>query len=98
MSLFSRMVNVFRGERLNREIEEEYASHLDEAVLAGRDPVEARNALGSALRRREESYDIRVVAWLDTLRADFMFGWRQLKRNRVTSAAAVLSLALAIGA
>ncbi|HEY3628365.1 MAG TPA: ABC transporter permease [Terracidiphilus sp.] len=98
MSLFSRIVNVFRGERLNREIEEEYASHIDEAVLAGRDPVEARKALGSALRRREESHDIRVVAWLDTVRADFVFGWRQLKRNRVTSAAAVLSLALAIGA
>jgi hypothetical protein len=89
---------VFRGERLNREIEEEYASHLDEAILAGRDPLAARKALGNDLRRREESHDIRVVAWLDTLRADFIFGWRQLKRNRVTSAAAIVSLALAIGA
>ena len=60
MSLLSRIANVFRGERLNREIEEEYASHLEEAILAGRDPVEARNALGNALRRREESHDIRV--------------------------------------
>jgi predicted permease len=98
MSLLSRIANVFRGERLNREIEEEYASHLEEAILAGRDPVEARKALGSALRRQDESHDIHVVAWLDTLRADFVFGWRQLKRNWVTSAAAVLSLALAIGA
>jgi predicted permease len=98
MSLFSRIVNVFRGERLNREIEEEYASHLAEAILAGRDPVEARKALGNDLRRREESHDIHVVAWLDTLRADFVFGWRQLKRNRVTSSAAIASLALAIGA
>ena len=98
MSLLSRIANVFRGERLNREIEEEYASHLEEAILAGRDPVEARNALGNALRRREESHDIRVLAWLDTLRADFVFGWRQLKRNRVTSIAALLSLALSIGA
>ena len=98
MSLWSRIANVFRSERLNREIEEEYASHLEEAALAGRDPAEARKALGSSLRRHEESHDIRVVAWLDTLRADFVFGWRQLRRNRVTSAAAVLSLALAIGA
>lgn len=98
MSLLSRIANVFRGERLNREIEEEYASHLEEAILAGRDPAEARKALGNALRRREESHDIRVMAWLDTLRADFVFGWRQLKRNRVTSAAAIVSLALAIGA
>jgi len=98
MSLFSRIANVFRGERLNREIEEEYAAHVEEAILAGRDPLAARKALGNDLRRREESHDIRVVAWLDTLRADFIFGWRQLRRNRVTSAAAIVSLALAIGA
>jgi predicted permease len=98
MSLLSRIANVFRGERLNREIEEEYASHLEEAILAGRDPVEARKAFGNGVHRHDESHDIHVVAWLDTLRADFVFGWRQLKRNRVTSAAAILSLALAIGA
>ena len=39
-----------------------------------------------------------MIRWLDSLRADVIFGWRQLKRNRVTSAAAVLSLALAVGA
>lgn len=98
MSLVSRIANVFRGERLNREIDEEYASHLEEAILAGRDPIEARKALGNDLRRREEIHDIHVVASLDTLRADFIFGWRQLKRNRVTATAAILSLALAIGA
>ena len=98
MSLLSRIANVFRSDRLNREIEEELASHLEEAILAGRDPVEARKALGSTMRRREESHCIRVIEWLDTLRDDVVFGCRQLKRNRVTSAAAVLSLALAIGA
>ena len=98
MSLWSRITNVFRGDRLNREIEEEYASHLEEAILAGRDPAEVRQKMGNALRRREESHDIRVLAWLDTLRADVIFGWRQLRRNRVTSAAAFLSLALSIGA
>ena len=98
MSFMRRIANVFRGDRLNREIEEEYASHLEEAIRAGRDPMEARRALGNPMRHREESHSIRVVAWLDTLRADVSFGWKQLKRNRVTSAAAVLSLALAIGA
>src|SRR5882724_5292012 len=42
--------------------------------------------------------DMRVVAWLDSLRADAVFGWRQLKKRKTTSAAAILSLALAIGA
>ena len=98
MSLWSRIANVFRGDRLSREIDEEFQSHLDEAIEQGRDPAEARRAFGSALRLREESRDVRLIAWLDSLRADAIFGWRQMKKNKVTSAAAILSLALGIGA
>jgi len=98
MSLWSRISNVLRGDRLNREIEEEFEAHVAEAVEQGRDPEEARRALGSAARLRQQSHDARVVGWLDSLRADLVFGWRQIKRNKVTSIAAILSLALAIGA
>ncbi len=98
MSLWSRIVNVIRQDRLNRDIDEELASHLVEAVEQGRDLEEAQRAFGSTLRQREESHDIRIAAWLDSLRADAVFGWRQLQKNRVTSGAAILSLALAIGA
>lgn len=98
MALWSRIANVFRGERLNREIEDEFEAHVAEAVAEGRDPEEARRALGAAMRQRQESHDVRVVGWLDSLRADLVFGWRQIKRNKVTSGAAILSLALAIGA
>jgi predicted permease len=98
MSLWSRMANVFRGERLNREIDEELEAHVEEAIAEGRDPAEARRALGSALRHREGSRDVRLVTWLESLRADAVFGWRQLNKTKVTSAAAILSLALAIGA
>src|SRR5713226_881616 len=98
MSLWSRIANVLRGDRLAREIDEELQSHIDEAIEHGRDPVEARRGFGNPLRQREESRDIRLVTWLDSLRADAVFGWRQLLKKKVTSAAAVLSLALAIGA
>src|SRR5437763_9923856 len=98
MSLWSRISNVLRGDRLSREIDEEMASHIEDAIAEGRDPGEARRAFGSALQRREESRDVRLIAWLDSLRADVVFGWRQLVKKKVTSAAAVLSLALAIGA
>jgi predicted permease len=98
MSLWSRIGNAFRGDRLSREIDEEMQSHLEEAVRQGRDPDEARRAFGSFLRRQEDSRDLKVVAWLDSLRADAIFGVRRLKKNKVTSAAAILSLALAIGA
>jgi len=95
---WQRIANMFRGERLRREIDEELASHIAEAVAQGRAPAEARGAFGSPLARREESRDIRMIPWLDSLRADAIFGWRQLLKRKVSTAAAVLSLALGIGA
>ena len=97
MPLWSRIANVFRGDRLSRDIEEEIQSHIAEAVTEGRDPGEARRAFGSVLSHREKSRDIRLIPWLESLYADAVFGWRQLLKRKVTSAAAVLSLALAIG-
>jgi len=97
MSLWSRISNAVRGARLNREIDEEMQSHIEEAIASGRDPQEAYRAFGSALRMREASHGIRASGWLESLLADVRFGWRQLRRNRIASAAAVLSLALGIG-
>ena len=97
MSWLSRMRNVFRGDGLSREIDEELEAHIAEAIEEGRDAGEARRAFGSVLRRRDESRDIRLAPWLDSLRADAVFGWRQLMKKKATSAAAILSLALAIG-
>jgi len=96
MSLWSRLSNAVHGERLNREIDEELQSHIEEAIAAGRDPREAQRAFGSALHAREASH-IRVAGWLESLLADVSFGWRQLCRNKLASVAAVLSLALGIG-
>ena len=101
MSLWSRVANVFRGERLSSEIAEEMESHIAEAVEQGRDPDEARRALGRGYQQRQQretSHEIRTVRWLELLRADIIFGGRQLKRNKVTSIVAILSLALAMGA
>jgi predicted permease len=84
--------------KIYREIEEELAGHFEEAVAAGRSPAEARQAFGSTWRHREASRDIRLAVWLDSLRADLVFGWRQLLKRKITSAAAILSLALGIGA
>jgi predicted permease len=98
MSWWSRIAHVFRSDRLSGEIDEELHAHIEEAIEQGRDPAEARRALGPALRLREESRDVRLITWLDSLRADAVFGWRQLVKNKVAFAAAILSLALGIGA
>ena len=97
MSLWSRLANAFRGDRLNRDIEEELQSHIAEAIAEGCDSGEARRAFGPVLYHREKSQDIRLMPWLESLYADAVFGWRQLLKRKATSAAAILSLALAIG-
>ena len=98
MSLWSRIANAFSGDRLNRELNEEYEAHIADAIASGRDPEEARRAFGPMLRHRESSRQYRVTGWLESLRTDLVFGLRQLKRNKITSVAAILSLGLAMGA
>jgi len=97
MSMWSRISNALQGERLNREIEEELQAHIEDAVAAGRDPEEAYRAFGSELRAREACHRIRAAGWLESVLADVRFGWRQLCRNKLTTVAAMLSLALGIG-
>jgi predicted permease len=98
MGWWSRLARTFRPDRVNDELDEELASHLEEAIAHGRDPEEARRALGGATRFREASRDIRLLPWLDALAADVRFSSRQILKSPVTSAAAILSLGLAMGA
>ena len=47
MSLWSRIVNVIRRDRVSRDIDEELQSHIAEAIEQGRDPNEARRVYRS---------------------------------------------------
>lgn len=98
MSIWSRLANLFRTDRLRREIDDELQSHLAEAMEFGQSSTEARKAIGSLLRLREESLDTKVIPGIASLRADIVLGWRRLNQVKITSLAAILSLALAIGA
>src|SRR5689334_12169347 len=98
MSLWSRLINVFRGDALSREIYEEFEDHMATAIAEGADAEQVRRRFGHIESRFEASRDVRLIPWLDSLRGDVVFAWRQLKKNKVTTVAAILSIGLAIGA
>ena len=106
MSWWSRVTNVFRSARLDRELDDEQRFHIE----ARADELEAQGlsrqaALEQAARRfgprlalRESSRDVRLAPWLDSLWRDLRFGQRLLRKDAAVSSAAVVSLGLAIGA
>src|SRR5258708_20681023 len=98
MPWLTRLLNLFRRDRLAQEIADEMDAHIEEALASGRDPQEVRRRLGSSLRHRERSRDSKLLPWLDALASDVVFGWRQLRKQPTATAAAVLSPALPIGA
>ena len=60
--------------------------------------LQAMRALEGIGQRKEECRDVRGVRWLERLAADFVNAWRQLPKQKMFSAAPVLTLALGIGA
>ncbi len=69
---------------------------------AGVDPSSARDAaarsLGNQGQIQEETRMHWTWTWWERFAQDLRYGWRQLMKTKVTSAATILSLALAIGA
>lgn len=106
MSLWSRMANVFRLRRVQQELDEELQFHVEErtrqltAAGMSHDAAlrEARRRLGNLVRLREESLDVKVMPWLDSLSRDVHLGFRMLRRSGTVTATAVVSLSLALGA
>jgi predicted permease len=106
MSWWSRLGHVFRPSRLDRDLEEEQQFHLearvDDLVAGGmsrRAAIEqASRQFGNRLLLRESSRDVKLLPHLESLWRDVRLGVRLLRKDAVVASAAILSLALAIGA
>src|SRR5215510_14721631 len=89
-------------QRLREEIEAHIARLTEDKIASGLEPIEARRQalrkFGSVEAMKEAYRNQRGLPLLDALVADVIFGWRQLRKHRVASLAAILSLALAVGA
>ena len=101
-----RLVGTVRRSRSDADLEDELRVHLElaaehEAQTGRPAPAARRQAqitTGHVAHAMDALRDQRGLPWLDAIRADLVFGWRQIVRHRIASVAIVLSLGLAMGA
>ena len=104
--LWFRLRALFRGTAMERELDDELRFHLEESVdahmRAGHTREEATRLahleLGGVEVVKEEVRDARGVRLVEDVVADVRYGARGLRRAPAFTAAAVLTLALGIGA
>jgi len=106
MSWLSRLTNALRPSTVDADLDEELRFHrdarVDELINNGLSraeaEVEAARRFGNTLLLREQSRDVKLLPWLESIVQDVRFGARSLRKNAIVTTALVASLSLTIGA
>ena len=104
--VMARLGAFFRREPLDRDLEEEVASHIamatEDNIRIGMTPEEARRKamvkFGGVEQAKERQRESRGLPGLETLLQDLRYTMRTLSRDRGFAMVAILILALGIGA
>ncbi|MFI5229767.1 MAG: ADOP family duplicated permease [Gemmatimonadales bacterium] len=102
----ARLRALVRRRSADRELRDEIGYHLEreteKLVAQGMNGEEARRMalahFGGVQRVREEHRDVRRISWLEDFVADARFAFRALRRTPTLAVAAIVTLALGIGA
>src|ERR1039458_4060252 len=106
LTIWKRIAALFGGNRLERELNEELETHLamqeEEFRARGMSPraarMAARREFGGVAQTAEAYRERRGLPWIETAVMDLRYGLRGLRRNPGFTVAAVVSLAMGIGA
>lgn len=102
----SKLTHPLRRRRFEHDLEDEIRGHLetriDELMAAGMTQsdaaAQARREFGRDTRIREESREAWTFRWIEDLYSDLRYAARTLRRSPLVALAAIVSLALGIGA
>src|SRR5688500_2448529 len=106
MAWYNRILNIFRSDRVSRDIQREIDFHIAErtdALIASGVPEaearrRARQQFGNEATQREETRRMDIAEWVQSVAGDARYAARALLHSPVFAVVTIASLGLGIGA